>query len=342
MGVGRRALLGRRPAPRPSRFLTLARGTRIGYELAPMPVTRKPAPRLPCLWGSAVALVGLSGLGGLTGCDIQPSTASTATLTYTEDAQAAYNEAMASFRAKEWEDARALFSEIRRLFSYSRYARLAELRLADIEFEQERYPEAVTAYREYIQGHRTDRDVEYAKYRISKSLFHDIDDTFVLPPAEERDQATTVEAYRELRSFLRAYPKSRYRVDANYMFEVVLQRLVRHELYVARYYLRADAFEAAVARIDYALKTYPLSGLDAEALVLKGETFLKMKKRDEARDLFQRVIDEHGGPFGVVAKSFLDELGGPLPRPKAAPKPAAPATPAPAPATTPEEPETEP
>jgi outer membrane protein assembly factor BamD len=291
------------------------------------------------------AMLALAALAGLTGCDIEPSTASRATLTYTEDARAAYNEAMESFRAKEWDDARALFGEIRRLFAYSRYARLAELRLADIEFEQERFPEAVTAYREFIQSHRTDRDVEYAKYRISKSLFHDIDDTFVLPPAEERDQATTIEAYRELRSFLRAYPKSRYRADANYMFEVVLQRLVRHELYVARYYLKIDAFDAAVARIDYAMKTYPLSGLDAEALVLKGETLLKMKKRDEARELFQRVIDEHGGPFGVVAKSFLEEFGGPLPRPKAAPKaPAAPAVPAvpaaPAPSAPPETPKT--
>jgi outer membrane protein assembly factor BamD len=284
-------------------------------------------------------LSGLTGLTGLTGCDIQASTASRATLTYTEDARAAYNEAMESFRAKEWEDARALFGEIRRLFAYSRYARLAELRLADIEFEQEKFPEAVTAYRGFIQSHRTDRDVEYAKYRIAKSLFHDIDDTFVLPPAEERDQATTIEAYRELRGFLRDYRKSRYRADANYMFEVVLQRLVRHELYVARFYLRADAFEATIARIDYALKTYPLSGLDAEALVLKGETLLKMKKRDEARELFQRVIDEHGGPFGVVAKNFLDELGGPLPKPIPRPKPAAaPAAPpaAPAPETAPE------
>ena len=292
--------------------------------------------------GHLGAILALAGLVGLTGCDIQPSTASTATLTYTEDAQSAYNEAMESFRAKEWEDARALFGEVRRLFAYSRYARLAELRLADIEFEQEKYPEATTAYRGFIQSHRTDRDVEYAKYRICKSLFRDIDDTIVLPPAEERDQATTLEAYRELRSFLRNYPKSRYREDANYMFEVVLQRLVRHELYVARYYLRADSFDATIARIDYALKTYPLSGLDAEALVLKGETLLKMKKRDEARELFQRVIDEHGGPFGVVAKNFLDELGGPLPRPIQRPKPAAapaatpPVTaPAPAPTTTP-------
>src|SRR5262245_40860197 len=76
------------------------------------------------------------------GCAVAANTASTATLTYTEDARAAYAEAMESFRAKEWEDAKALMQEVKRLFAYSRYARLAELRIADIDFEQEKFTDA--------------------------------------------------------------------------------------------------------------------------------------------------------------------------------------------------------
>ncbi|WP_437737813.1 outer membrane protein assembly factor BamD [Sorangium sp. So ce1335] len=259
---------------------------------------------------SAAVLAGcLAALGGLVGCDFEFNDGRTATLTYTEDARAAYNEAMAAFQAKDWEDARALFTELKRRFAYSRYARLADLRIADLDFEQGKYPEAIAAYRAFIQEHRTDRNIEYAKYRMAKALFLDIDDTVFLPPAEERDQATTIEAHREIRTFLRQFPRSRYREDAAYMLEVVTGRLVRHELYVARYYLKEDAFEAALARIDYALKTFPGSGLDPEALVLKGETLLKMKKRDEARAVFESVIRDWGGPFAVTARRFLDEMG---------------------------------
>jgi outer membrane protein assembly factor BamD len=232
-----------------------------------------------------------------------------ATLTYTEDARAAYFEALESFKAHNWEDARALFGEVRKLFSYSRYARLAELRLADIDFEQSKYSDAVAAYRDYVQNHRSDREVEYARYRISKSLFFDIEDSIALPPAEERDQATTAEAYRDLRNFLSDFPNSRYVIDAKYMHDVVLQRLVRHELYLARFYLREEAFEATISRIDYALNKYPSSGLDAEALVLKGETLLKMKKNDQARAVFEKVVAEYASPFAVAAKRYLEELG---------------------------------
>jgi outer membrane protein assembly factor BamD len=260
----------------------------------------------------AIAAVGLAlglGLGGgALGCESFEIGARHATLTYTDDARAAYEEAMAAFRSRDWEDARALLAEVRRLFPYTRYARLAELRLADVDFEQEKFSDAISEYREFAQNHKNDPDVEYSRYRLTKALFSDIDDTILLPPAEERDQATTAEAYKELRNFLREFPKSRYRGDVAYMLDVVTGRMARHELYVARYYLKGDNFDAAVVRIDFALKAYPGSSLTPEALVLKGETLMKQKKLADARAVFERVQKEYTGPFLVTARRFLDEI----------------------------------
>jgi len=256
----------------------------------------------------SIAIAGAIALS-LAGCDKEAKSA--ASLTYTEDAYAAYNEALEAFEAEDWADARALLQEVKRLFGYSRYAKLAELRIADIDFEQGKYGDAISGYRVYVKSHRGDSNVEYAKYRVSKALFLDINDTILLPSQEERDQANTIDAHRELKSFVRRYPQSRYRVDARYMLEVVTQRLVRHELYVARYYLARDNFIAAVNRCDHALEHYPGSGLDAEAMVLKGETLLKMQKDEQARTVFSRVIEEQGGPFGRIAKRFLAAMGPP-------------------------------
>jgi outer membrane protein assembly factor BamD len=283
---------------------------------------------------------------GLSGCDLDLS-ARHATLSYTDDARAAYNQAMEAFKAKEWESAKSLFAEIRKLFSYSRYARLSELRLADIEFEQEKYTEAISAYREFAQNHRNDPDVEYARFRMTRALFLDIDDTIMLPPQEERDQATATEAYKEVRNFLREFPKSRYRTYSLYMLDVVTGRLFRHELYVARYYLKEDNFDAVNVRIDYALKRFPESSLVPEALVLKGETLMKMKKLDEARSVFEIVTKKHGGTFAVPAQRFVQEIdartgrkpaqrrsdagpGAPSASPAAAPAPSPAQAPAPA------------
>ncbi len=229
-------------------------------------------------------------------------------LTYSTDARAAYLEAMDVFEAQSWEEARLRFAEVKRLYAHSPYARLADLRLADIEFEQGKYTEATTAYRTFVRAHRSDDNVEYARYRIAKGAYLDIGDTFLLPPAEERDQGNAEEAYRELKAYDEQFPKSRYRADSGYMLAVVMQRLVRHELFVARYYLGDDRFEATIARIEYALARYPGSGLDAEALVLKGETLLKMHRRDAARAAFD-VVAKQEGPFKLAAERFLAHLG---------------------------------
>ncbi|MFO0758707.1 MAG: outer membrane protein assembly factor BamD [Byssovorax sp.] len=251
----------------------------------------------------------LLGVPGAAGCEsLEIGGARHATLTYTDDARAAYAEALAAFNNHDWDTARPLLGEVRKLFAYSRYARLAELRLADIDFEQEHYSDAITEYREFTQNHKNDPDVEYARYRLTKAIFKDIDDTVLLPAAEERDQATTLEAYRELRSYLKDFPKTRYRADEDYMLEVVTQRLMRHELYVARHYLREDNFEATIARVDGAIKAYPSSKLVPEAMILKGETLLKMKKIDEAIEVFDAVAKQKDGPFVPVAKGFLDDL----------------------------------
>lgn len=244
----------------------------------------------------------------LGGCDGERPVEDAASLTYTEDSRVAYLEAMESFKAKNWEDARLKLQEVRRIFGFSNFARLAELRLADVEFEQGKFPDAISGYRAFIRAHRSDENVEYARYRIAKASYLEVGDTPLLPPAEERDQGNTEDAFRELKAFVERYPTSRYRVDARYMFEVAMQRLVRHELFVARYYIGEENFEAAIHRIDRALQKYPGSGLDAEALVLKGETLLRKRAPADARVVFERVVAEHRGPFVDVAQRFLASL----------------------------------
>ena len=239
-----------------------------------------------------------------------PATETHGALTYTDDAKKAYDKAMEAFDAHEWEEAKTLFKEVKRKYSYSRYARLAELRIADADYSSEKLAEAIQGYRSFVHDHRTDPEVAYARYRVCKGLFEEVSDGgFLLPPLEERDQATSIEAYKELVSFVKDFPTGQYAVEGQYMLKVVTGRLVRHELYVARYYLRNDQFDASVARIQYALRSYSGSGLEPEALVLLGETYLKMRQAENARNTFALVLKQYpSSPFSTAAKNFLLEM----------------------------------
>jgi outer membrane protein assembly factor BamD len=255
------------------------------------------------------ALVFIPALGALAACG-GGAPESRGALNYSEDAKRAYDKAMAAFDEHDWEKARVLFKDVKRKYSYSRYARLSELRLADTDVASEKLSEAIQGYRSFVHDHRTDPEVPYARFRICKSLFDQISDGgFLLPPLEERDQATSSESYRELSSFMKDYPIGPYSAQARYMLAIVTGRLVRHELYVAKYYLKRDEFDAAVARTQYALRTYSGSGLEAEVLVLLGETYLKMHKTAEARAVFKDMLAKYpAAPFSNTAKNFLLEM----------------------------------
>lgn len=231
-------------------------------------------------------------------------------LRYSEDARKAYEKALEAFLDRDWEGARPLLQEVRRKYAYSQYARLAEQRLADIDYEQEKFSAAITGYRAYVTDHPADDGVPYARFRINKALYAQISDTLLLPPQEERDQGATLDAYRELSAFLQEYPRSKWTQEAQFMLVTVTGRLVRHELYVARYYLKRDNFQAAASRIQYALERYDGSGLEPEALVLLAETYMKMGKADEAKTELHRVLEFYSAsPFVVPARAFLVALG---------------------------------
>jgi outer membrane protein assembly factor BamD len=267
---------------------------------------------------AAIALAALSVGGALSGCEGEPPKTA---LGYTDSAKHAYDLAMEQFDAHSWLQAETLLREVKRKYSYSKYARLAELRLADADLLQEKYPEAIRGYKDFMRAHRADADdIAYARAKIAEAMCAEIPDSALLPAQEERDQASVVEAYKELKGYLIDYPSAKEAPRMRQLLSQVTARLVRHELYVARFYATRDNFEAAIARIRYALKNYATgagphgelsesAGLEAEALLLLGQTYLRVHKWNDARDSFETILRSYAeSPVVTQARNFLDTL----------------------------------
>lgn len=248
-------------------------------------------------------------------------------LSYTANAQRSYEEAMKEFNAHNWAESQALFAEVKKKFSYTRWARLAELRIADADFEQEKFAEALREYKQFIHDHKNDEGVEYAREKIAETNYKQISDSFLLPSADERDQAAIQDAYGDLTAFLKDYPKSKQAAHACSLLDDVIARLVRHELYVARFYLARDNFEAAVSRVQYAIRNYAGNeacppgradetkpenayGLVPDALLLLGETYLRMHRYPDAKTAFQVIVDRYPqSELAVQARRYIAGMG---------------------------------
>ncbi len=237
--------------------------------------------------------------------NVEPRTASE----YESRAKLAYDAALVEFLDQNWEYAAQLMQDVQRNYAYTPYARMAELRLADIAFRQEKYPEAIAAYKAYAHDHPNDAQVPYARYRVIRSQFLTSSNTVFQPPLEERDLAAVRDAYSAIRAFLADYPNYDEQDELAFMYESVSGMLARHELYVARFYANEDRFDAAIRRVQYAVRTYQRTGMEAEAVVLLGEIYLKKEQPKKAAAMFRHVLEKYpDSAFTIPAKHFLEHI----------------------------------
>ena len=253
---------------------------------------------------ATLALAAASGCGARTG---------SGSVDYSVSAQKNYEKGLKELDRKDWIAASKYFGFIKSRFPYSKYAVLAELRLADAEFGAEQYLEAIDSYRLFIKFHPTHEMVAngYASFRIGEAYYKQLPgDFWLFPPGYEKDQSSTEDAATELKSFLDKYPDSPYRDKAKDILKTVGKKLADHEWYVARYYWDRGKPMGTVLRLRRLLEQYRGVGYDVEALWLLGRAYVAVEMPDRARSTWTELVEKFpsSGRAGE-ARSALASLG---------------------------------
>ena len=215
---------------------------------------------------------------------------------YSVSAQKNYDKGMKELEDKDWIAASKYFGFIKTRFPYSKYAVLAELRLADAEFGAEQYLEAIDSYRLFIKFHPTHEMVAngYASFRIGEGYYRQLSgDFWMFPPSFEKDQSSTEDAANELKTFLDKYPDSPLRDKAKDILKQVGKRLADHEWYVARYYWDRGKPMGTVIRLRRLLERYRGVGYDEEALWLLGRAYVAVAMPDRAKGVWSELVDKY-------------------------------------------------
>jgi outer membrane protein assembly factor BamD len=230
---------------------------------------------------------------------------------YSVSASTNYEKGLKELDRKDWVAASKYFGFIKSRFPYSKFAVLAELRLADAEFGAEQYLEAIDSYRLFIKFHPTHEMVAngYSSFRIGEAYYRQLPgDFWLFPPSFEKDQSATEDAATELKSFL----DKPYRDKAKDIIKTVGKKLADHEWYVARYYWDRGKPMGTVLRLRRLLEQYRGVGYDEEALWLLGRAYVAVDMRDRARTTWSELVAKYpqSGRAGE-ARSALGSLGGP-------------------------------
>jgi outer membrane protein assembly factor BamD len=176
-----------------------------------------------------------------------------------------------------------IFQSIIDNYPYSEYAVKAELKIADAYFEDGKYDEALSYYRDFGDLHPQHPMVPYTIYQSGMCYYKRIENV-------ERDPSATRNALGFFDRLLVQFPHSSYAQDAEPLWRKLQILLAEHQERIADFYRGRDEYEAAAERYRLLLDSNPGLGLDARVLLKLGECYDALNRVDEADRIFRTLV----------------------------------------------------
>lgn len=192
-----------------------------------------------------------------------------------------------------------IFQAIIDNYPYSEYALKAELKIADAYYEDGKYDEALSYYRDFGDLHPQHPMVPYTIYQSGMCHYERIENV-------QRDQTATRNALGFFDRLLVQYPHSNYAHEAEPLWRELQIRLAEHQERIADFYRGRGEYEAAAERYRLLLDANPGLGLDARILLKLGESYAALDRVDEADRIFRTLVSHYASsPEAYQARKLL-------------------------------------
>lgn len=172
-------------------------------------------------------------------------------------------------------------------YPYSQYELLAQLKIADAYFADQRFEEALAYYQDFADLHPEHQRVPYTLLQSALCHYNQIESI-------DRDQNATHRATEGLDRLIQEHPYAEETREAEELLVDLRTRLALHELEIADFYRDRTHWQSAAERYRRVLDEYPGLGLDARSLFRLGLCLEEMKRADEALRLYHVVVENYG------------------------------------------------
>ena len=166
---------------------------------------------------------------------------------------------MDDFEDGDYNDAIENFQQLKDLYPFSKYAILAELKIADAHYHLEQYEEAIFAYEEFEKLHPRNEAIPYVIYQIGRCYYDQIDTI-------DRDQMPARKALETFQRLNKQFPEDQYARSGAEHIPKCIKSLAGNEFYIGLFYYKSKHYKAALSRFMSVLSNYPDVGYHQDAL----------------------------------------------------------------------------
>ena len=207
-------------------------------------------------------------------------------------AERLYKEAKEELLGGNYQKAIGYYEKLEARFPYGKYAQQAQLELGFAYYKDKEPASALAAADAFIKLYPEHPSVDYAYYL--KGLVNFNEDLGMLgglanQDMSERDPRGARESFEAFRELVTRFPDSRYAADSLARMRYLVNAMANNEVRVAGYYLRRQAYIAAVNRAQYVITTYPKTPAVEQALVIMVQAYDAMGLK-ELRDDSERTL----------------------------------------------------
>jgi outer membrane protein assembly factor BamD len=184
-------------------------------------------------------------------------------------------EGMDAYDSGNYSTAIEKFQKLKDYYPFSKYAILAELKIADAHYKREEYEEAIFAYEEFEKLHPRNEAIPYVIYQIGRCYYDQID-------TPDRNQQPAIKALEAFQRLIERFPQNQYAPRAEEHSEKCMKSLAGHDFIVGKFYYRTKHYEAALHRFKTVISQYPDVGYHQKALeyVAKCEESIAKQKSE--------------------------------------------------------------
>ncbi|MBV0933887.1 outer membrane protein assembly factor BamD [Marinobacterium weihaiense] len=201
--------------------------------------------------------------------------------------QQLYDDALSALQADNYSLAIEKLQLLEARYPFGRYSEQAQLELIYAYFRNYEPESARAAADRFIRLHPNHDNVDYAYYLKGLTAFEEDRSFFekYLPiDVSQRDPGAALDSFESFSTLLNRYPQSEYAPDAQKRMQYLKNRLATHEIHVAAYYMKREAWVAAANRGRYVVENLQETPAVPDALAIMAEAYTELGMHDLANN----------------------------------------------------------
>jgi outer membrane protein assembly factor BamD len=202
-----------------------------------------------------------------------------------------YHEAKASLDNKSYVNAIELYEALESRYPFGRYAQQSQVELAYAYYKQDEPESAIATANRFIRIHPRHNNIAYLYYLKGLINFNrgiGFLDRYLPTDQSQRDPGAALTSLDDFGTLIRRFPDSPYVADSKQRIISLKSNLALHDLNVANYYMKRQAYVAAINRSKHIIEEYQHTTAVPRALLLMVEAYQYIGMNDLAADA-QRV-----------------------------------------------------